>query len=87
MWSTACRKRIHGFIDSTAAYIYIQYRMSSSFYFEFGLTTIALEILNHQRYYQERIFLELLNRRHSFRIGIFSVILFISYLKFIKNSA
>ena len=22
MWSTACRKQIHGFIDSTAAYIY-----------------------------------------------------------------
>ena len=25
MWTTACRKRIHRFIDSTAAYIYIYY--------------------------------------------------------------
>ena len=28
MWTTACRKRIHGFIDSTAAYInYIDCRL------------------------------------------------------------
>ena len=40
MWNTACRKRIHGFIDSTAAYIY---RMSSSFYFGFGLTNVVLK--------------------------------------------